>query len=46
MNNVICEGDLFTMSTTTAGAQYEWIIFPDGGNTATPTAIFTTQVAS
>lgn len=46
MSNTICEGNSFTMNTPTSGVQYEWVIFPDAGNTSTPVAIFTTSVAS
>ena len=43
---VVCEGDAFPLSSPTAGAQYEWIIFPAAGSTAAPTAVFTTSVAA
>ena len=46
MSNTICEGDNFTMNTPTSGAEYEWVIFNASSNTASPTAIFTTSVAS
>jgi gliding motility-associated-like protein len=43
---IVCEGDAFSMSTTTPGTQYEWVVIPASGSTAVPTAIFTTSVAS
>ncbi len=43
---IVCEGDAFPMSTTTPGTQYEWVIIPETGSTAVPSAIFTTSVAS
>ena len=42
---VVCEGDVFPLSSPTAGADYEWIVFPAAGSTAAPTAVFTTSVA-
>lgn len=46
MSTTICEGDNFTMNTPTSGSEYEWVIFNASSNTASPTAIFTTSVAS
>jgi len=46
MQNIVCEGNVFSMSTATPGTQYEWVIIPTSGVTTTPTAIFTTSVAS
>jgi two-component sensor histidine kinase len=43
---IVCEGDVFPMSTPTSGTQFEWVIIPTSGSTAAPTAIFTTSVAS
>ena len=42
----VCEGDVFSMTTASTGAQFEWVVFPAAGSTAVPTAIFTTSVAS
>src|SRR5690606_9316076 len=46
MPSALCEGDVFTMNTTTPGTEYEWVIFPATGTTMTPVGIFTTSVAS
>ena len=46
MLSTVCEGDPFTMSTPTTGAQYEWIIFKQNENAQTPVGIYTTQVAT
>jgi len=46
MPTTICEGQSFTMNTTTSGAQYEWVLFEGANNTSSPVGIYTTQIAS
>ena len=46
MPAAVCEGDVFTMNTPTAGVEYEWVIFEDGNTSSSPVGIYTTSVAS
>lgn len=41
-----CFGTSVSLFTPDAAAEYEWVIFEDGNTTATPIAIYSTQVAN